>query len=67
LQGLAGAADGFQSAGAKDSVVTLGELRDYLLKTMPEETQRLFGVAKHPLITTGTGNPEIWNLDLKGK
>lgn len=62
LEGLGGAADGFQSAGAKDGAVTLGELRAFLLSAMPEETQRVLGTAKHPLITTSSGDPAIWNL-----
>lgn len=57
-----GAADGFQSAGAKDGVVTMGELKDYMNISMPDETQRILGVAKRPVITTSTGDPDIWNL-----
>lgn len=64
LEGLKGEADGFQSSGPKDGVVTLGELRTYLETQMPEETQKVLGVAKHPVITTSTGDPSIWNLFL---
>jgi len=67
LTGLAGRADGFQSAGRKDGTVTLGELRAYLTTAMPDETQKVLGVAKHPLITTSTGDPDIWNLTLQAK
>jgi len=67
LKGLRGEADGFQSAGANDGVVTLGELREYLTTAMPDETQKVLGVAKHPLITTSSGDPSIWNLVLQGK
>jgi len=67
LQGLGGKADGFQSAGRKDGTVTLGELRAYLTTAMPDETQKVLGVAKHPLITTSTGDPDIWNLTLQAK
>ncbi|MBI4773777.1 MAG: caspase family protein [Deltaproteobacteria bacterium] len=67
LQGLEGAADGFQSAGAKDGTITLGELRAYLERAMPDETQKVLGVAKHPLITTSSGDPTIWNLTLQVK
>jgi uncharacterized caspase-like protein len=62
LRGLGGAADGFQSAGAKDGLVTLGELRAYLTDAMPDETLKVLGVAKHPLITTSSGDPSIWGL-----
>jgi len=67
LKGLAGAADGFESSGAKDGVITMGELRAYLSSAMPEETQKLLGVAKRPMIATSTGNPDIWNLAITGK
>jgi len=65
LQGLGGKADGYQSAGPRDGTVTLGELRAYLTTTMPEETQKVLGVAKRPLITTSTGDPNIWGLSLQ--
>jgi hypothetical protein len=65
IKGLSGAADGFQSAGAKDGVVTMGELKDYMNISMPDETQRVLGVAKRPVITTSTGDPDIWNLTLQ--
>jgi uncharacterized caspase-like protein len=65
LKGLGGEADGFQSVGKKDGRVTMLELRTYLERQMPEETQKVLGVAKHPLITTSTGDSSIWQLDLK--
>ncbi|MDA8126369.1 MAG: caspase family protein [Deltaproteobacteria bacterium] len=65
LKGLNGEADGFQSAGAKDGVVTMGELKAYMTASMPEETQKVLGVAKHPVITTTTGDPDIWNITLQ--
>lgn len=65
IKGINGEADGFQSAGAKDGVVTMGELKDYMKTSMPDETQRVLGVAKHPVITTSTGDPDIWNLTLQ--
>lgn len=64
LKGLKGAADGFQSVGRKDKIVTMGELRTYMNSAMPAETQRVLGVAKRPVITTSTGDPDIWNLTL---
>ena len=65
IKGLSGEADGFQSAGAKDGVVTMGELKDYMKTSMPDETQKVLGVAKHPVITTSTGDPDIWKLTLQ--
>lgn len=65
IKGLNGEADGFQSAGAKDGVVTMGELKDYMNIFMPDETQKVLGIAKRPVITTSTGDPEIWNLTLQ--
>jgi len=62
LKGLAGEADGYQSAGKADNIITMGELKDYMNIMMPNETQKVLGVAKHPVILTSTGNPEIWNL-----
>jgi hypothetical protein len=32
---------------------------------LPEETQKVLGAAKHPVITTSTGDPDIWNLMLQ--
>jgi hypothetical protein len=65
LKGLTSAADGYQSAGPKDTVVTMGELRTYLNTAMPAETQRVLGVAKRPVITTSSGDPGIWSLTLQ--
>ena len=65
IKGLNGEADGFQSAGAKDGIVTMGELKDYMNISMPDETQRVLGVAKRPVIMTSTGDPDIWNLTLQ--
>jgi hypothetical protein len=67
LGALSGLADGYESAGPKDGVVTMGELRAYMESAMPDETQRVLGVAKRPVITTSTGDPDIWNLSLHMK
>ena len=67
IKGLKGAADGYQSVGRRDSIVTMAELRAYMNSTMPEETQRVLGVAKRPVITTSTGDPDIWNQTLQIK
>jgi len=67
IKGLAGGADGYESVGPKDGIVTMGELRAYLNSAMPDETQKVLGVAKRPVITTSTGDPDIWNLTLQAK
>jgi Caspase domain len=67
IKGLSGKADGFQSAGERDGTITMGELKDYMNTVMPDETQKVLGVAKRPVITTSTGDPDIWNLTLQVK
>lgn len=67
LKALNGAADGYQSAGVHDGTVTMGELRAFMNSAMPDETQRILGVAKRPIITTSTGDPGIWGLSLTAK
>ena len=61
---MAGAADGCGGA-PKDGIVTLGEIKEYLLTAMPDETQKVLGVAKRPFYATSSGDPEIWNLTLR--
>ena len=67
VKALTGEADGYESVGSKDGIVTMAELRTYLNSAMPEETQRVLGVAKRPVITTSTGDPHIWDLTLQAK
>jgi uncharacterized caspase-like protein len=67
LDALSGKADGYLSSEAKDGVVTAGKLRAYMNTAMPDETQRVLGVAKRPIITTSTGDPEIWNLTFQAR
>jgi hypothetical protein len=67
LNALSGKADGYMSSGAKDGIVTMGELRAYMNSVMPDETQKVIGVAKRPVISTSTGDPEIWKLSLQDK
>jgi len=64
IEGLLGKADGFESTGSDDGIITMGELQAYLNTAMPDETQKVLGVAKRPLITTTTGDPSIWDLSL---
>ena len=67
LKGFDGEADGFESAGLKDGIITMGELRCYLNSKMPDVTQRILGVAKRPMIATSSGDPKIWKLFLEMK
>jgi hypothetical protein len=67
IKGLSGKADGYESVAPKDGTVTMGELRAYLNSAMPDETQKVLGVAKRPVITTSSGNPDIWKLSLQVK
>jgi hypothetical protein len=59
--------DDYQSVGRKDLIITMGELRAYMNTAMPEETHRVMGVAKRPVITISTCDPDIWNLTLHVK
>ena len=56
-----------KNAGPEYGIVTMGELRAFMNSAMPDETQRILGVAKRPMITTSTGDPAIWDLSLKAK
>lgn len=64
LQGLKGAADGFEGAGNRDGVVTPAELRAYLTSRVPAETQSALGSAIHPLVSTDSANPKIWEVNI---
>ena len=67
LDAMAGKADGYRGAGAEDGVITVGEIKEYLNTAMPDETQRVLGIAVRPLVTTSTGDPDIWNLTLEAR
>lgn len=64
LGALRGQADGYQGAGAKDGVVTLGELRSYIQSEMPKLTQEKLGTALHPSISVTAGDEAINRLRL---
>jgi len=67
LEGLREAkADGYKGRGAKDGVVTLGELESYVTDRMGEESLR-FGCKLLPRFYSTSTNPEIWDLSLKAK
>ena len=67
LKAMSGEADGFQSAGPKDGIITMGEIRSYMNRIMPDETQKVIGTPMHPKIETSTGDPAIWDLSLLAK
>jgi len=67
LQGLSGKADGYLSVAPEDGIVTMRELKAYLSSAMPEETLKVLGVAKRPIITTSSGDPDVWNAALQAK
>ncbi|OGR00996.1 MAG: hypothetical protein A2511_01335 [Deltaproteobacteria bacterium RIFOXYD12_FULL_50_9] len=54
-----------EASRVSPSFPSMGELRAYMDTAMPEETQKVLGVAKRPVITTSTGDPDIWNLTLQ--
>jgi uncharacterized caspase-like protein len=64
IEGIRGRADGYESMGPRDGRITMSELRAYLNTAMPDETQKVLGVAKRPVIATTTGDPSIWDLSL---
>jgi len=67
LKALGGEADGYESVSPKDGTVSMRELRSYMESVMPDETQRVLGVAKRPIVTTSSGDPNIWNITLNRK
>ena len=68
LEGLHEArADGYQSAGTRDGVVTLGELRAYVKDRMAEESLDIIGARLDPLFYTTSGYPQIWDLSFRNR
>lgn len=67
LEALRGAADGYEGAGKKDNIITMGEVRAYLRNVMPSKSKKVMGITRHPVITTNTGDPTIWDISFKGK
>jgi len=67
IKGLSGCADGFENSGLRDGIVTMGELRIYLFTEMPNQTQRVLGTAKRPVIMSSSGDKNIWELSLMAK
>jgi len=65
LEALSGKADGYMSSDYKDGIITMAELKTYISYIMPDITQKVLGVSKHPIITTSTGDPKIWKLTLQ--
>ncbi len=50
-----------------DGKVSMLELKAYMSSSMPEETQKVLGKAKHPIILTNSSDKNIWNLSLEDK
>jgi uncharacterized caspase-like protein len=67
VKALSGEADGYESVGPEDGIISMAELRAYMNSAMPEETQKVLGVAKRPVIATSVGDPHIWDLTLQPK
>ena len=65
LEGLNGKADGYMSLGNKDNIVTMNELRGYVLDRMNEESLAVLGAKLTPLFYTTTGDSNIWNIALQ--
>jgi len=67
LKAMEGKADGYDSVDKKDGIVTMREIKEYMRSEMPDQTQKVLGVAKRPTITTSSGDPGIWSLSLESK
>jgi hypothetical protein len=67
LEGMSGKADGYQSLGAMDGAITLGELRGYITDRMSEESLSILGAKLTPMFYTTSGDPAIWDLSLSKK
>lgn len=68
LEGLRGdKADGYQSTGTRDGIVTMAELRAYISDRMREESLNIIGARLDPLFYTTSGDPGIWKLSLEAK
>lgn len=67
IKGLSGDADGYESVDRKDGIVTMRELRAFLSTAMPYETQKVLGIAKRPIMTTSSGDSDIWDITLQSK
>jgi len=62
IKGLLGGAD-----ANRDGKVTMLELKAHMSSTMPEETLRVLGAPKDPLILTNSSDEDIWNLTLSAR
>jgi hypothetical protein len=43
------------------------ELKTFVETSMPDETYRVLGVARHPVILANSSDESIWNLTLDAK
>ncbi len=59
VNGLSGEAD-----ADRDGEVTMLELKSYMASAMPEETLKVLGAARHPIIISNSADHDIWRLSL---
>jgi uncharacterized caspase-like protein len=51
----------------RDGSVSMRELKTFVETSMPDETYRVLGVARHPVILANSSDESIWNLTLDAK
>jgi hypothetical protein len=62
INGLSGKAD-----LNRNGSVSMRELKSFLEAAMPDQTYRVLGAARHPVILADSGDESIWNLTLEAK
>lgn len=62
ITGLSGKAD-----LNRNGSVSMRELKNFLEAAMPDETYRILGAARHPVILADSSDESIWNLTLEAK
>ncbi len=64
LKGLEGTADGYEGSGARDGIITFGEIKAFMASDLPSQTERILGKAIRPVIAVSSGNQSINDLPL---
>lgn len=64
LKGLEGAADGFEGSGAKNGIITFGEIKAFMASDLPTQTERILGKAIRPVTAVASGDQSINDLPL---